>query len=171
MDGREKVLEDGRHELELLVLAAEAGQDELRAQSDARISESVRGAIPERDLARTKGASANSRPTLLGRRAIRKTSLAKLYRNTLKLSVGPLGSLINLRLTVVVPSINERSARSAAVSFVSEEEVEGTGRGASVAGGWEKTIRCVTPRGPDMETKSRRRLDFRSCEKRECQSS
>lgn len=119
---------------------------------------------PEASLARTKGASANSRPTLLGLLAIRNTSLAKLYRNTLKLSVGPLGNLINRKLTVVVPSINERSARSAAVSFVSE--VEGAGRGASVAGGWEKTIKWVTPRGPDMETKSRSRLDFRSCERR-----
>jgi len=60
-------------------------------------------------------------------------SLAKEYLKILKLRVGPLGRRINLRLTVVVPSISDLSCSSLicfAVFFGFEgvEEVEGVGR-------------------------------------------
>jgi hypothetical protein len=61
---------------------------------------------------RTRGASANSLPTLLGLLAILKISLAREYLKILKLRVGPLGSRINLKLTVVVPSMSDLSCSS-----------------------------------------------------------
>lgn len=70
VDRGEEILEDRRHELELLVLASESGQNELWSMCQR----GSRGGNAE--IRRTKGLSANSRPTLLGRRAIRSTSLA-----------------------------------------------------------------------------------------------
>ena len=128
---------------------------------------------------RTRGPSANSRPILRGRLAIRSTSLANEYRRTLNPSVGPLGSRINRIFRVVVPSSRLFSARSSASSFADlflpvlvevEVEVEAVGVGRAgvrgkvvVEGGWEKTSMWVTPSGPDMETKSLSRLAFLSC--------
>lgn len=74
MDGREKILEHGRHEFELLVFAAKPRQDELRVDAchvsvPARVRDAQGSVL-------TKGASANSLPTARGRLAIRRTSLA-----------------------------------------------------------------------------------------------
>lgn len=74
--------------------------------------------------------------------------------------------------SVVVPSSRERSARSSACccddlgfpeAVVVETGAEGIGRRVDVDGGWEKTSKCVTPRGPDMDTKSLSLLALRSC--------
>lgn len=75
-----------------------------------------RSRIAKRKVERTKGASANSLPIALGLLAILSTSIASEYLSTLKLNVGPRGSLINLKLTVVVPSIKLLSALSSADS-------------------------------------------------------
>lgn len=162
MNSGEQVLEDSRHKLELLIFSSESTQDQLS------INTKVNASPIESSLAiLTIGPSANSLPVLLGLLAILRTSLARLYLNTLKLSVGPLGNLISLRFNVVVPSIKLLSARSSAASFadlLGSETIGTETRGVRfVAGGWEKTSRWVTPRGPDMETKSRSRLAFLSC--------
>lgn len=177
VNGWEQVLKHGRHKLELFVFASESRQDELRerngverrlrrrrGQEEKEKKVKQRQVIvssifispsptsdpqPRKNDKLTSGPSANSLPILLGLLAILNTSLAKLYLNTLKLNVGPLGNLINLRFKVVVPSIKERSARSSAFSVLLERE-EAMGR--SWFAGWEKTSRWVTPRGPDMET-------------------
>jgi hypothetical protein len=122
VNGREQVLENGRHELELLVLSSESTQDQLQC------TVSVLCATGER-LGRAMGASANSLPTLLGLLAILKTSLARLYRKTLKLRVGPLGSLMRRKLRVVVPSMRLRSARSSASCFADFFDLPGTAVG------------------------------------------
>lgn len=75
------------------------------------------------------GASANSLPTLLGLLAILRTSLARLYRRTLKLRVGPLGSLMSRKLRVVVPSMRLLSARSSASSLADFFDLPGAGAG------------------------------------------
>jgi hypothetical protein len=120
VNGREEVLEDGGHELELLVLATEAGEDELCvARTMGRRRNESQQSLPslqKKRKKRTRGASANSLPMALGLLAILNTSIASEYLSTLKLSVGPRGNLINLKLTVVVPSIRVLSALSSADS-------------------------------------------------------
>jgi len=85
---------------------------------------------------RTSGSVANSLPGLRGLLLADKTSLAKLYLNTLKVKVGPLGNRHIRKLTFMLDSEEDVDA------LFEEEEGEGED--------WEKTIMWVTPRGPAM---------------------
>ena len=93
----------------------------------------------------TMGSVENSLPGLRGRFVAARISLTSAYLSTLKPSVGPRGSLVMRRLTLLVAS---SFSSSAALAFAAD---------------WASTSRCVTPNGPDMAMKSLILLLLRSC--------